>query len=519
MILKEHLLLLMQREGRVVLGRHAINLWLLTLVLIATFVAVAFSNGSLIFLSDKMNDPFTNWVNITNEFGSGRVDELREDLARPEIQTHYLFSDVQADNYGYMNMIGRKGIQQFKCRFFGSMQTGLVSMVLDEQNVVSHGQINPQNIRDRSLGFIITSKALENMGYSTDSIPPYIGYAAYSSGADSLGLKMIEDFVCAPVPVLAVVKRLPMNMDMIASRYFYEQQTNDMTHPFNMAKESSQQKLCFFVKKGVANFEEVASQVADRVLPDSLNKNIEFYTTEEELQSMLLSWMPGEVKTVYVDERAPTVLRVRMCEEILSHFSDLEVTRVYDYEVQDRPSHAFSFLSVNFVSLDSIRAFGNYASNNFGVSVEMSQVYSKENFNAVSVMANILSSAMIVFSIICIIIFIVNMLQSYFQKVKRNLGTFKAFGISSSELTMAYSLILAVIVVMAIVIALLFTWLLQLMLPELGIMKDGEYNYLSLWGMKTIWTIVVIAISTMLTVVVVLHQMLKHTPGDLIYDR
>ena len=149
----------------------------------------------------------------------------------------------------------------------------------------------------------------------------------------------------------------------------------------------------------------------------------------------------------------------------------------------------------------------------------MSQVSSKENFNAVSVMANILSWAMIVFSMVCIIMFIVNMLQSYFQKVKRNMGTFKAFGISSAELINVYVLILLAIVVSAVLISLSVTWLIQLLLPVVGLLKDGQFNYLSLWNLKTVCSIAIVIIATVVTVRVVMSRLLRQTPGDLIYDR
>ena len=149
----------------------------------------------------------------------------------------------------------------------------------------------------------------------------------------------------------------------------------------------------------------------------------------------------------------------------------------------------------------------------------MTQVASKENFNAVSVMANILSWAMIVFALICIIMFVVNMLQSYFQKVKRNMGTFKAFGINSSELINVYVLILLAMIFSAVCVALGFTWLIELLLPLFGLLKDGEFNYLYLWNSKTMWAIVVIVVATIATVHIVMTRLLRQTPGDLIYDR
>ena len=203
---------------------------------------------------------------------------------------------------------------------------------------------------------------------------------------------------------------------------------------------------------------------------------------------------------------------------INNNFAEKGVIRVYKYAVSDYPIDRLRYLSVYFTSLDSIRAFEKFVKE-YDVEVEMSQVSSKENFNAVSIMANILSWAMIVFSIVCIIMFIVNMLQSYFQKVKRNLGTFKAFGIGSLELINVYVLIMLVIILAAIIMSLAFTWLLQGVLPLLGLLKDGEFNYLSLWNLKTVCSIIIVIVATIVTVFVVMNRLLKQTPGDLIYDR
>ena len=148
----------------------------------------------------------------------------------------------------------------------------------------------------------------------------------------------------------------------------------------------------------------------------------------------------------------------------------------------------------------------------------MEQVNSKENFNAVTVMASILSAAMVIFSIVCIIMFMVNMLQSYFQKVKRNIGTFKAFGMNGNELIQVYVLILVMIVCSGVVLALLITWGIQGLLPIIGIEKDG-FSYLSLWNTTTYIATVVILTSTVFTVVFVMTRLLNQTPGDLIYDR
>ena len=120
----------MKREGRVVLGRKWFNLWLLTLVLVATFISVAFSNGSMRYLSEKMNDPFTNWVNIVNS-NNAKFDQLHQSVRTPEVQQHYGFEGVQGDVYYSLTFSGKVGQQYFlECRFFEHMQSELIQAIL-----------------------------------------------------------------------------------------------------------------------------------------------------------------------------------------------------------------------------------------------------------------------------------------------------------------------------------------------------------------------------------------------------
>ena len=514
-LLNEYLKLLAERESGVVLGKKWFNLWLLTTVLAATFLSISFSNGSMIYLSEKMNDPFTNWVNISNGFGSDNFDDFREAIAQEDVQQHYGFSDVQSDNYFSLSMLGKDGgIHYLQCRFFERLNSGLVHAILSPENVVAECAISDSLLQDETYGFVLTRDVLYKLGYTEDSIPAYINYLSFSRGADSCGVHMIEgDFAAAPVPVLGVVRRLPMNMDIIAAKFFYEQYNNDNTYPLNLNNIEYQRKLLYYIDPSVADFEEKVSGL----VPDTLKSSLEIL---EDPQPQLQSWKPGKMMSIYIGtNESPLEAYQELNVEILKTFPSDKVIRLYDYNSSDFTLSLSSFVSVNFNNLDSIRAFEKFAKEQYNVQIEMSQVNSKENFNAVSVMANILSLAMIVFSIICIIMFIVNMLQSYFQKVKHNLGTFKAFGMGSDELIRVYVLILLAIVVSAVILALGVAWLIQLLLPIFGVLKDGEFNYLSLWSIKTLLSIIIVIVATVATVRVVMSKLLKQTPGDLIYDR
>lgn len=516
-MLKEYLKLLARREGKVVLGSKLSNLWLLTIVLIATFVSIAFSNGSMIYLSEKMNDPFTNWVSIENQFEGDKLGQLRDDLSDNQmLMDKYLYSSVQGESNISLNMLRKdmKEVFALDARSYGSLNSELMSAILSEDNVVSKAVIPSEKIVDNTLGLIITKEVLLQLGYSEDDVPSYIYYSKMSEGADTLGFEMAQTDKYAPVPLplLAVVNKLPMNVDIVCSHYFYEQYYNDQ-FPFNMNKRIYAEELAYFIPAEFTDFAEQLKSIASDRVSDVLPYG-------EDKVNFLLPWKDGSIVKVYPRNDKKTIAHLTELNSIITkEFSDKGIVRVHKYAVSEYPIERLRYLSVYFTSLDSIRAFEKYASQEYNVNVEMSQVSSKENFNAVSIMANILSWAMIVFSIVCIIMFIVNMLQSYFQKVKRNLGTFKAFGIGSMELINVYVLIMLAIILAAVIMSLSFTWLLQTIMPILGILKDGEFNYLSLWNLKTICSVMIVIIATVITVYVVMNRLLKQTPGDLIYDR
>lgn len=519
---KEYLNLLAKREYKVVLGPRFVNLWLLVIVLVATFISISFSNGSMRYLSDKMNDPFTNWLNIEKEFDSeSDFEGLRFALMNEDTRTRYKIAGIQGDSHFSFTFVGINGqLHYLDCRFFEKMNISnnpLVEAILDKDNIVAECAIQKNKLIDKSVGLIITREVLYKLGYTLENIPAYINFCSNSRGGEVYGLDIFEDiYAVAPMPLLAVVRRLPMNMDIIGTQCFYEQY-NSSNHTFSLMNEQYIKNMLYFVE-GSKEKAEIFVNKARTLLPDSLSMTDIIIYSEEQRKKMdyLESWKDGNFIQIY---DLPLEQCINLNANLKPHLGDFGATRLYLYDIADDPLAERKYLSVNFASLDSIRAFENYAKNEFKVQVDMTQVASKENFNAVSVMANILSWAMIVFALICIIMFVVNMLQSYFQKVKRNMGTFKAFGINSSELINVYVLILLAMIFSAVCVALGITWLIELLLPLFGLLKDGEFNYLYLWNSKTMWAIVVIVVATIATVHIVMTRLLRQTPGDLIYDR
>jgi hypothetical protein len=523
--MKQYQKLLLKREAKELIGRRASHLWLLVLMLVATFASIAFSEGSQNYLKYRMADPFTNWVSIAKSNDDASTDndtfnKFRDSLYLDENKERFDYRDVLISMKQSFTMGNPDGRSDFITgRFFEHLNTALIHKVLSEDNVVEGCQIDSTLLTDESMGIIITEKTAERLGYTAQSLPPYIHYWAHNEGADSLGLELKDvKFLPVALPVLAIVKRLPNNAQMVANIHLYEQLRNGSGNaPFDFAahRNDYQRQLTFFVAEGL---KEDFQKTIKKLIPDSLQKQYDVMEAGDNYQYMR-TWKPGVIMQVNLgDASIPLKVYQDIANAMSRHFTDAtKICQVYNFETQKVETPRSMFLSVEFNSLNRIHEFEEFA-RAYHIQMELEQVRTMENFVAVTQMAKILSGAMVLFSIVCIIMFMVNMLQSYFQKVKRNIGTFKAFGMNGRELIVVYILLLIMIVFAAVVIALLLTWAIQGALLFCGIDKDG-FNYLSLWHSTTYVATAVIFAATIFTVIIVMVRMLGQTPGDLIYDR
>lgn len=518
----DYLLLLARRESKEMLGHKYSNLWILTVVLVVTFTAVAFSWAGKQYLQFKMSDPFTNWVNVENNYGKGDYEQFFIDLGNESIRQQYQISSVSGDDYEADWFMGADGTEHFlECRFFGDFEGNLIKAVLDRNNVIEGCAAPVESIENESYGLIITADALKKLGYDLNHIPAFINVSNPAGDDLSLGLDMHEFmgtyYTMDPMPLLGVVKSLPMNMDIIGSHFWYVQSTDNTTYPFfiNDEKYFARDQLYYFVEKGRdSSFVKTVMEMPH----DS--RRLSVIKCEETLES-LRPWKKGEFyQVMYGSATTSAIERAEFDRKIQETFKDSGVTRIFKYDdAQEYDDNNFLYYSVNFNDLKSIIDFEKYVKENYQIQLEISQVTSKQNFRIVSMIANILTVVMIAFAIFCIVMYIVNMLQGYFQKVRRNLGTFKAFGMVSCSLIRVYVITLLLIVFAAIIAAFAITGVIALILNLCGFVWDVNYPLVVVFNPYSLISVLVVIAAIVITVFVVMRNLLSRTPGDLIYDR
>ena len=137
----------------------------------------------------------------------------------------------------------------------------------------------------------------------------------------------------------------------------------------------------------------------------------------------------------------------------------------------------------------------------------------------------LLSYALIAFSIISIIFFIINLLLSHINKNKRNLGTLKAFGLPNKHIVILYSSITLLLVTIAYVSAYILSALLgQFVLDSYIVLnKINSENYLNYVVFENRNFLKTFGQFVLLPTIIIIYNLYKYlhevTPGDLIYER
>lgn len=505
---QDYFRLFLRREGRFMFGKRFSTLWIITAMLTTMLLALSFSNASIKYLQYKMDDPFIHWLDIKNQGYGSVFNALEEVLEDPEVMSEYHYSSIRQDyQFSFFFYEQASDAKHYiSCRLFENYDSPIFKAILAPDNVIQGAAMGAEELSGQaSIGVIVTQNVLDLLNY--DEPPHYIMLSADCSvTGETAGLEVIGDYAKVPIPVLGVVKRLPGNVDMVSTAFLYSginAFTFDLGAPDNEDYASS---LIFYV-------------------PDQVD--LDSFPTQPCPVPALTSFAGGSIRQIDTEDMDLEEV-VEIAGQIAADYASKGVVRLFDYHLEDYmdlPEFP-AYLSVQFDDLKRIADFSEFVSDQTEemdperrVAVDITASSAKENFNAVSTMASILSWALIVFSITSIILFIVNLLQAYFSKVKRNLGTFKAFGMGNKELTSIYLVIIMAAILLSMGISVLLVAAVQWILSLTGTVHEAGYPFISLLSGKTFAALLAVLVAVFITVRLLLGKLLQATPGDLIYDR
>ncbi len=501
--------LFLEKEGKELTGKHGFNFFVLVAIFALAIFSIGFGGASIKYLQYKMDDPFINWIDIIVR--QKIIDKnvkmpLKDFLSDSTIRDSIQF-EAPEDNYllniDFRHQSKPKNIQLQGRSIYS--QSSILPKILEASNVIEKRELP---FKDGELGLIVTQSTLHDLGYK--EIPPfvYLSLSYDEASCHEIGIREnVNGNYPVAFPIIAVVKQLPgMNSFLFSKRFLQDCSASNKTS-FDITDEENSTTL-----KIIGDSSSIHS-IASEVNHLGYSNDVERYQ---------LSWK-SNLYSVTIDANN-TILD----EGLLYTYNELyhkiqkeysNVTRIYDFQpIQSFELDDPNYYSVQITKLENIKLFQEALFESCGINLEMTSIDQKNNFQFVQRMGNILSICIILIAVLFICFFIYFMLSTHFQRIQRNLGTFKAFGISNASLYHIYIVLLLVITTGAFVIAFAFAWGCNLILNTITHIEIG-YNWIEVLVWQNLLLIILATIAAAIASFLVARAKLQHTPGDLIYNR
>ncbi len=503
-----------KNEGKELLGKNYRNFWFLILILFITYTAIGFASGSLKYLKKKMDDPFINWVNVNIPYGMSQQGQRIKDLLNRDTvaKNKYHFNNVTA-YFRYpiaFQSLKAKGTIEVIGRSI-DIHDPILKEIFKKKNKITGRPFKDEN----DISIIVTKEFLTRFGYDVNT--PVINMSV-ALGYDE------QEYV--PVPVTAVLKELP-GMTMFATTPYFRQLKKEPARGNPFRPDGTKGEIILFIPGDTTTGDILMKKVKDffksrpeykKVSPwVTKTKNDQSYQTGYNISISFI----GDLDQIGLD----TIYTSLVHSEELKKWKD-NVVRFYNYKTYQVYNYTnYDFLAINFSDLSLVRKFKDYFYKEYKLRIDIAQIEAKENYNYVSKLTLIISFLLIIFSVLVISLFISNLLSRHLDKIKKNIGTFKAFGLSNTALLGIYFTLTSWFVISAMVIA----FLLSLVFGLLGGIREGLLlvnatiepgePYFELFNQWISLSTGMILLVSMVVIYLTASSILKRTPGDLIYDR
>jgi len=538
-IFKTYNQLFFNKESKAIAGKSMINLLILSGILFFTFISIGFANGCLDYLDKKLNSPFVQWLTISipwTKSTAEQVNGLKKELDDPELKSKFEYKDISTyKEFNFLfynkadtskdeaNKYQAKGLRTLD---FERDKNFISNFILSKKNTV-FGEQSFNNNEDISL--IVTKRLLTDLGYDINT--PYINIREFNKDTSSDQ----NLYYSIPIPIRAVVNELPGKSMAVCLTSCYESYNQrEPRSPFEVRGNTNY--IEFFIQGEMNEAIEFRKK-----LLSITDANEDFKTYDAAVENpephkatyhkgfdIRVSFSDPNVDSSTLNSRIETFYS--LIENGLKLKSEKNIYRTYDYSGLNRsvfPSP--DYYSVYFTNLSKIRPFSEYILKKFNdkddkatIEVDTSKVIEKENFYFLSTITYIIAYLVILFGTITVSLFLFNLLKLHLNKVKMNIGTFKAIGLNNSESLNIYFSIIFIFIVTGIIVSVLSAYLVGngvdfLLKSKAGIEQD--ISYFQLWNLNTLVAMGVIIVSGIIISWTTIRSILSKSPGDLIYNR
>ncbi|GLR16663.1 ABC transporter permease family protein [Portibacter lacus] len=478
-------------------GKSKSGIITLSVILGITFLALGYAIGGINYLKEKMDDPFTNWVNLEiKQSYRDKVTNVQLEMERDSMKSKFMLNNIGQYNIEFLPFVNYMNGEEYNIRLRTlDLEDNLLGEILSSSkgNVVSGYSYNGDGPIDiEQCGIIIKESSLRSLGYED------------VESVRRIPIK-VENFVVYP-EITAVVKELPNLVDFVITPHFYTLLIESF-ETTNFINISSSNKI-----------EVISPETDKKKLEDDVRKSLKNFSVAS-TDTREIELVDGEISTIvtlYFNDYFRYSVKDTIVSElkqnssyVYNRFSPWECNVGTLYNIDDP-----YYLSFNFDQLDKVRDFKNHMWDRYEVEISMDQVEQKENFALVSNLTNFISLILFGFSILSIVFYVNSLLRTHLEKIKMNLGTLKAFGLNNNFLISSYLKIILTFIGISIAIAYVICGIWDLLESRLF-----STSYFDVFNYKILIAIIVIIITALITSQRTISKTLLKTPGDLIYNR
>lgn len=485
-------------------GKSRKGIIALAVILALTFSALGFSIGGIKYLKNKMDDPFTNWVNMNVKASyRDKIPAVKHFFEKKEIRDSFHLdniSDYVIEFFEFYNL-ETNGIFNKKIRTIDP-DTRLIKEILSEKNdnvIAGFEYKDGEDFEFPQCAIVMKESAIrETLGVED------------VSSIKRLPFKIGEFLIY--VEVFAIVKELPDLCEGLISNHFYNVLKRELGKTGFVAVNSTN-KFIFHGTIPEGKKESFESEVME------LMKDYEVLSLDlgdfEINKDISLDQIEVYSRNYYPIDSL-RALATQLNEAGLMNFAKLYVPSNCEigqtFSEIERPY----YVAFNFNKLDKVRDFNNVLKTDprFLMEISMDQVESKENFALVSRLTGIIAFILLVFSFLSIVFYINSLLTKHLEKIKKNLGTLKAFGLNNRFLISIYVGIIFMFMIFSVILGFIISMFISLL--EKMTMK---IPIIDLYDYRIYVVIAVILVITVITSYNSIKNILLKTPGDLIYNR
>jgi ABC-type antimicrobial peptide transport system permease subunit len=340
-----------------------------------------------------------------------------------------------------------------------------------------------------------------------------------------LGETIRQDLI-VPIPVRAIVRNLPgLNMFMTTSYFYYARYFSPSGNPFDPTDN-------LYVNVFMDQSKDDISEAFDEAFEAFINRTryAEEFDPEYFITSDSLPYQAGAVARIDFDPVPSWEEKQAFFDEFTNsnEFKSLNVNfyRKYPFDLPPYDEYdRYDQLAINFSSLDKVEEMKNMLKEDYEIELDMAQIEARKNYNFVTRLTLVISFFLIGFSILSICLFISHVFEKHLDKIKMNIGTFKAFGLDNTSLRQIYLSIIFLLVFVAVVLSLLLAALFGYLGGVRGLiylfnfsLEPGE-NYFSLFDWPTALATIIVLLIIYFVLRGTAKRIIGNTPGDLIYNR